>query len=82
MTGIVGVGTARTRQSANEELGDPWTGEWAVALERLLVDGQRPDDASCATESWDPDPMWGSAGGRVYATAFAVMILECVGEGG
>jgi hypothetical protein len=26
--------------------------------------------------SWDPDPVWGMHGGRVYATALAAMTLE------
>jgi hypothetical protein len=26
--------------------------------------------------SWDPDPVWGGHGGRVYATAVAALTLE------
>jgi hypothetical protein len=26
--------------------------------------------------SWDPDPVWGGHGGRVYSTALAAMTLE------
>jgi len=26
--------------------------------------------------SWDPDPVWGGHGGRVYATALAALTLE------
>ena len=26
--------------------------------------------------SWDPDPVWGGHGGRVYATAMAALTLE------
>ena len=30
--------------------------------------------------SWDPTDRWGTAGGRIYATAMAVMILRIIQE--
>ena len=33
-------------------------------------------DAGSLRGSWDPDPVWGGHGGRVYATAMAAVTLE------
>lgn len=65
---------------ALREAKDPRAESWARAAEDLLLHLQRPSAAGCAAGSWDPDPLWGSAGGRIYATAFAVLILEAVAD--
>lgn len=67
--------------TALQESGDARAEAWARAVEARLLALQRPPGAGCAAGSWDPDPMWGSAGGRIYATALGVMILERA-EGG
>jgi len=33
-------------------------------------------EAGSLKGSWDPDPVWGGHGGRVYATAMAALTLE------
>ncbi len=47
---------------------------WGEALVGALVDSQRADGA--AAGSWDPVDPWGANGGRVYATAMAVLALQ------
>jgi len=42
---------------------------WRPALQKALLPSQRADG------SWDPDGAWGFAGGRIYATAMAVLCL-------
>lgn len=47
---------------------------WEAALQNALVGNQRPKGASRG--SWDPIDVWGEVGGRVYATACAVLSLS------
>jgi hypothetical protein len=47
---------------------------WNQAVATELVRRQHGDGA--AAGSWDPDPVWGSYGGRVYSTALATLCLE------
>jgi hypothetical protein len=48
---------------------------WNAQLQSTLLPLQRRDDGPLAG-SWDPDPVWGGHGGRVYSTALAAMTLE------
>jgi hypothetical protein len=49
---------------------------WRDALHLALVTNQRRDTDRCLYKgSWDPVDPWGPDGGRVYATAMAVMCL-------
>ena len=50
---------------------DAWNRQMQAAVLRL----QRRE-SSGLDGSWDPDPVWGGHGGRVYATAMAAMTLE------
>jgi len=47
---------------------------WNEALQKYLVSKQRTDGSLAGT--WDPDPVWGGYGGRVYSTALAALCLE------
>jgi hypothetical protein len=53
--------------------GDPWQ-RWNQALQKSLLGSQRQDGGNAG--SWDPDPVWGGCGGRVYSTALATLCLE------
>ena len=53
--------------------GDGWP-VWNDALQRQLLARQRQDGGSKG--SWDPDPVWGPHGGRVFSTAMATLCLE------
>lgn len=53
--------------------GDAWR-QWNEALQDNLLASQRHDGG--AGGSWDPDPVWGGCGGRVYSTALATLCLE------
>ena len=53
--------------------GDDWQA-WNAALQRQLLHSQRFDGERRG--SWDPDPLWGGYGGRVYSTAMAALCLE------
>jgi hypothetical protein len=44
--------------------------QWNARLQEAVLPLQRSDG------SWDPDPVWGGHGGRVYATALSAMTLE------
>jgi hypothetical protein len=56
-------------------MGGHWWREWNPAMQSALLALQRTDGHGAG--SWDPDPSWiGDAGGRVYATAMAVLTLE------
>jgi hypothetical protein len=44
-------------------------------MQAAVVSLQRQDPGSLQG-SWDPDPVWGGHGGRVYATAMAALTLE------
>jgi len=54
--------------------GPQWEG-WNHRLQAALLPLQRRE-SSGLDGSWDPDPVWGGHGGRVYATALAAMTLE------
>lgn len=54
--------------------GGPYWRAWWEAAKRALVASQRRQ--GCEAGSWDPAGAWGSAGGRVYATAVNVLTLE------
>lgn len=53
--------------------GTHWT-RWNDALRSTLVSTQRPDGPLAG--SWDPDPVWGGYGGRVYSTSLSALCLE------
>ncbi|MFO0868040.1 MAG: prenyltransferase/squalene oxidase repeat-containing protein [Pirellulales bacterium] len=53
--------------------GDGWP-VWNDALQRQLLAKQRQDSAQAG--SWDPDPVWGAHGGRVFSTAMGALCLE------
>ncbi len=60
---------------ASFHAGGPQWERWNASLQAALLPLQRRDAGSLAG-SWDPDPVWGMHGGRVYATALAAMTLE------
>jgi hypothetical protein len=51
-----------------------WT-RWNQALKQRLLTTQLPAYDEQAG-SWNPDPLWGGYGGRVYATAMSCLCLE------
>jgi hypothetical protein len=53
--------------------GEAWE-RWNEALQTALLAQQRKE--SGLVGSWDPDPVWGGYGGRVYSTALSVLCLE------
>lgn len=53
--------------------GEPWQ-RWNDALQKSLIGSQRHDGV--LDGSWDPDPVWGGCGGRVYSTALSTLCLE------
>ena len=53
--------------------GEHWL-RWNHAIQEALVTTQRSDANTAG--SWDPDPVWGGYGGRVYATALSALCLE------
>lgn len=52
--------------------GDAWD-DWQKKLVSVLVPLQQKNGA--ARGSWNPDGVWGGEGGRIYATALAVLSL-------
>ncbi len=61
---------------ANMAGGKVWKA-WRDALTDALVGHQHTDTTvSDVLGSWDPDGAWGKPGGRIYATALAVLTLE------
>ena len=60
---------------ASFHVGGPQWDLWNAALQTALLPLQRRDGGPL-TGSWDPDPVWGGHGGRVYSTALAAMTLE------
>jgi hypothetical protein len=50
-----------------------WT-RWNDALTKTLTASQ--SQAGQNAGSWDPDPIWGNYGGRVYSTALGALCLE------
>jgi hypothetical protein len=55
-------------------LGPETRDRWEPSLLQALVPKQA--ESGCAKGSWDPVDAWGSAGGRVYATAVCALALE------
>lgn len=55
--------------------GGPQWDQWNAAIQAAILPLQRRDGGPLAG-SWDPDPVWGMHGGRVYSTALATMTLE------
>ncbi len=53
--------------------GEGWP-KWNEAMQKTLVGAQRHDGTLAG--SWDPDPVWGGCGGRVYSTALGTLCLE------
>jgi hypothetical protein len=60
---------------ASFHAGGPQWDSWNRQLQAALLPLQRRE-SSGLDGSWDPDPVWGGHGGRVYATAMAAMTLE------
>ena len=56
------------------QMGDEYWKLWEEPLRNALIPTQRRD--GCETGSWDPVDAWGTAGGRVYATAMCALALE------
>jgi len=53
--------------------GEAWR-RWNEALQTKLLATQRHDGSWAG--SWDPDPVWGRCGGRVYSTSLCTLCLE------
>ena len=60
---------------ASFHVGGPQWEAWNRRMQAAVVSLQR-QDAGPLQGSWDPDPVWGGHGGRVYATAMAALTLE------
>lgn len=60
---------------ASFHAGGPQWDAWNGRLQASLLPLQRRE-STALNGSWDPDPVWGGHGGRVYATAMAAMTLE------
>ena len=60
---------------ASFHVGGPQWEAWNGRLQAALLPLQRRE-SNGMHGSWDPDPVWGGHGGRVYATAMAAMTLE------
>jgi len=60
---------------ASFHAGGPQWDRWNAQLQTTLVSMQRRDGGPL-DGSWDPDPVWGGHGGRVYSTALSAMTLE------
>jgi hypothetical protein len=60
---------------ASFHAGGPQWDAWNARLQAALLPLQRQGDDVLAG-SWDPDPVWGGHGGRVYSTALSAMTLE------
>ena len=60
---------------ASFHAGGPQWEAWNARLLEALLPLQRHGSDRLAG-SWDPDPVWGGHGGRVYATALSAMTLE------
>ncbi len=55
--------------------GGPQWDRWNGRMQQTLVSLQRREPGPLEG-SWDPDPVWGAHGGRVYATALSALTLE------
>jgi hypothetical protein len=60
---------------ASFHAGGPQWEAWNARLLAALLPLQRGGPGPLAG-SWDPDPVWGGHGGRVYSTAMSAMTLE------
>jgi hypothetical protein len=60
---------------ASFHAGGPQWDRWNERLHSVLLQLQRRE-SSGLDGSWDPDPVWGVHGGRVYSTALSAMTLE------
>jgi len=60
---------------ASFHAGGPQWEAWNARLLAALLPLQRQGPGPLAG-SWDPDPVWGGHGGRVYSTALSAMTLE------
>lgn len=60
---------------ASFHVGGPQWEAWNRQLQAALLPLQRRESGGL-DGSWDPDPVWGGHGGRVYSTALAAMTLE------
>ena len=60
---------------ASFHAGGPQWDAWNSRLQAALLPLQRQGD-DVLSGSWDPDPVWGGHGGRVYSTALSAMTLE------
>jgi hypothetical protein len=60
---------------ASFHAGGPQWDRWNERLQSALLPLQRRESGSL-DGSWDPDPVWGGHGGRVYSTALSAMTLE------
>ncbi len=60
---------------ASFHAGGPQWDAWNRRLQAALLPLQRRSEGPL-DGSWDPDPVWGGHGGRVYATALAALTLE------
>lgn len=56
------------------QLQDQGWDRWNAALQKTLLSSQRTEGELAG--SWDPDPVWGGCGGRVYGTALSALCLE------
>jgi hypothetical protein len=59
---------------ALQQIGGSTAIAWSRTISRVLADAQRKDGNFKG--SWDPIGPWGDDGGRVYATAIAVLSLD------
>ncbi len=60
---------------ASFHAGGPQWDEWNRRLQAALLPLQRREGGAL-DGSWDPDPVWGGHGGRVYSTALSALTLE------
>ena len=56
------------------QLQGPAWAKWNDAVSTVLTHSQRADADMAG--SWDPDPVWGGNGGRVFSTALGTLCLE------
>lgn len=60
---------------ASFHAGGPQWDRWNARLQAAVLPAQRRDGGPL-DGSWDPDPVWGGHGGRVYSTALVALTLE------
>ncbi|MEO1991407.1 MAG: prenyltransferase/squalene oxidase repeat-containing protein [Pirellulales bacterium] len=59
---------------ASFHAGGPQWYRWNQRIQSVILPMQHTEGS--LRGSWDPDPVWGGHGGRVYATAMAALTLE------